>query len=237
MSEKNTGQQEVKRIGKRGLIIILAICVIAVACILFVALVPADSDRNEVADNKVSEIKDVQNIESPTLEDKIKENENKIKEDKTNDTEDVSEAQSVIEEAIENEKKISVAKPLAGEISLGFEIDKLVFNSTLNIWQTHPGVDIVPGTSADVTAAMAGEVIKIEKDPTMGIYVTLSHENNIITKYAGLEECKLEEGAKLQKGDVIGICGTPPFEADAGAHLHFEVWDGTKPVDPEKVFE
>ena len=235
MSEKNTGQREIKSIGKRGLIIILAICVIAVACILFVALMPAENS-NEAADNNVSEVKDVQNIESPTLEDKIKEDTLK-KDDEIKDTQETAEAESVIEQAIEDEKKISLAKPLEGEIVQAFEIDKLVFNSTLNIWQTHPGVDIVPGSSANVTAAMAGEVVKVEKDPTMGIYVTVSHANNIITKYAGIEDCKLESGAKLQKGDLIGTCGTPPFEADVGCHLHFEVWDGTKPIDPLKVLE
>ena len=37
--------------------------------------------------------------------------------------------------------------------------------------------------------------------------------------------------------DVIGVCGVPPFEADMGTHLHFEVWDGTSPVNPEEIFE
>ena len=244
MSEKSNEQQVNKKIGKRGFYIVLAVCIIAVAGILFAAMTPQETEKAEVKEN---EIRDVQSIESPTLDEQLEKEDTEEESAKTDapaetdeseadDDMPASQESSVTPENMQR-AEISIMRPLKGEILTAFEIDKLVFNSTLNIWQTHSGVDIVPADAAEVSAALAGEVESVENDPTMGIYVTIKHSDNLKTKYAGLTEASVEAGDKVEKGDVIGVCGTPPFEADMGPHLHFELWDGTSPIDPASVFE
>jgi murein DD-endopeptidase MepM/ murein hydrolase activator NlpD len=71
----------------------------------------------------------------------------------------------------------------------------------------------------------------------MGNMVVIKHSGNLVTKYAGLAEVRVKAGDKVQKGGVIGTCGTPPFEAHMGTHIHFEVWDGNTAIDPATVFE
>ncbi|MEI6100974.1 MAG: M23 family metallopeptidase, partial [Eubacteriales bacterium] len=132
--------------------------------------------------------------------------------------------------------QISIEKPVDGDIAAVFCIDKLVYNKTLNIWQTHNGIDIVPRDNAEVKAALAGEVSEVVDDASWGNTVVIKHSNNLETKYAGLAEVKVAVGDKLQEGDVIGTCGTPPFEENMGTHLHFELWQAGKPIDPAKVF-
>lgn len=123
--------------------------------------------------------------------------------------------------------------PLDGEVIKEFSDEVLVYNSTLNMWMTHNGIDI-KANSESVTAALAGEVVSIEADENRGNVVTIKHSSRQTTIYAGLSETTVAEGAKVSAGQEIGKVGTPAFEANDGAHLHFEhVLDG-KQADPVK---
>jgi murein DD-endopeptidase MepM/ murein hydrolase activator NlpD len=215
---------------QKGFYIVLAICIIAVAAILFSTLQSAPGETQDTQENAQAE--DVQNIENETLEDVER------------PSATVSPSASASPEATASsvprnmqKAQIVITKPVEGDIAAVFCIDNLVYNKTLNIWQTHNGIDIVPKDNAEVKAALAGEVSEVVEDPAMGNMVVIKHSNNLVTKYAGLAEVRVQAGDKVQKGGVIGTCGTPPFEAHMGTHIHFEVWDGDTAIDPAEVFE
>lgn len=230
-NENNDPQNHVKGIlRQRGFYIVIAICIIAVATILFATLQGVPGTKPQEQAQASGQAQDVQNIEAPNLA-----------EAQASAFQSPAPSASAAASATgvpKNMQKapISIQKPVVGDIAAVFSVDKLVYNKTLNIWQTHNGIDIVPKDNAEVKAALAGEVAQVLEDPSWGNMVVINHSDNLVTKYAGLAEVSVAVGDKVQQGGVIGTCGTPPFEANMGTHLHFELWQAGKPLDPSKVF-
>ena len=101
---------------------------------------------------------------------------------------------------------------------------------------THNGVDISAENSDEVVAALPGEIASVKNDDSKGKTVEVSHSDGSRTVYAGLSEVVVEEGGKINAGQKLGIAGTPSFEADKGAHLHFEYIVDGKYKDPVEYF-
>jgi murein DD-endopeptidase MepM/ murein hydrolase activator NlpD len=230
-NENNDSNAAAKSFFKqKGFYIVLAICIIAVAAILFATLQSAPGETPNTQENAQAE--DVQNVEDQTLTEALRPSASVSPGVSASPGATASEVPRNMQKA-----QIVIAKPMDGDIAAVFCIDNLVYNKTLNIWQTHNGIDIVPKDNAEVKAALAGEVSQVLEDPGMGNMVVIKHSGNLVTKYAGLAEVRVKAGDKVQKGGVIGTCGTPPFEAHMGTHIHFEVWDGNTAIDPATVFE
>ncbi|OGF22563.1 hypothetical protein A3D45_02600 [Candidatus Falkowbacteria bacterium RIFCSPHIGHO2_02_FULL_42_9] len=70
-------------------------------------------------------------------------------------------------------------------------------------------------------------------------YITISHGNGLITKYAHLSRLDVQAGDQVNQGEIIGLSGGTPGTPGAGlytngAHLHFEVLLNGVSADPEK---
>lgn len=89
------------------------------------------------------------------------------------------------------------------------------------------GVDIDAGVSAAVEAIFAGEVISTRNIPGIGEIVMIRH-GGYYTVYSGLEFVQVKQGQKVQAGDQLGLTGA------AGEALHFELWKGKTPLNPER---
>lgn len=103
----------------------------------------------------------------------------------------------------------------------------------------HRGVDLV-GTDKTVTAAVAGTVGQsiMITDPTnrtseWGNYVRVDGEDGRKYYYCHLAKRLVERGAKVAVGDAIGIEGSTG--KSTGSHLHFEVRENGKSVDPTDI--
>ncbi len=231
-NEKNNSGEHGKGILKqKGFYIAIAICIIAVASILLVTLQGTTGGAQPSQQAQATgSAQNVQNIEAPNLA--------QAEEAALQSSTPSPAATASATEVPRNYQKaqVSIKKPVDGDIAAVFCIDKLVYNKTLNIWQTHNGIDIVPRDNAEVKSALAGEVAQVIDDASWGNTVVINHADNLVTKYAGLADVKVAVGDKVQEGDVIGTCGTPPFEENMGTHLHFELWQAGKPIDPSKVF-
>jgi len=133
---------------------------------------------------------------------------------------------------------VSLVRPLSGDILTDFSGDTLIYHATLNQWETHDGIDIAPKDSSetDILAALSGTVLSVDTDQTKGLIVTLAHNNDQKTVYAGLQEVSVEEGSKVSAGQSIGKVGIPSFEADLGEHVHFEYIRNGKFVNPTSYF-
>lgn len=111
-----------------------------------------------------------------------------------------------------------------------------VFSNTLNEFRSdHQGVDIAAEKGTEVKAAMDGKVVEIKKDSKLGMLVTIDHGNGIQTKYGNLDsKINVTKNQQVKKGQVIGKAGnTAMFEIDDDPHIHFEVWNGDKCVNPK----
>lgn len=100
----------------------------------------------------------------------------------------------------------------------------------------HTGMDIAStdGKSFDVTAALAGKVLKVENDPLVGNQVEIEHPNKLVTVYQSLDKVLVKPGDEVTQGQTIGSTGRNVYEKEAGTHLHFEVRAEGVSVNPEK---
>ena len=115
----------------------------------------------------------------------------------------------------------------------GYSPDAPVYNATLMQWRTHPGIDLAGEAGMPVRSAAAGTVASVEDDPLYGLTVVIDGGDGNIYAYMGLSGVTVHASDAVAAGDILGTLGTPPFEADIGAHLHFEVWQNGLSVDPQ----
>ena len=211
---------------KQGIYIVVAVCVLAVGTIGYLAVSSKDSPKDEGGQA-------VQKQEAPTLKDQL--NSAKPSESPSTSAEPSPSpsASAPVESKLSGgQGKVYLQMPLDGEIIRAFSGEDLVYNETMNLWATHNGIDISAVKSTDVKAAMAGTVKRAEADNILGNIVVIEHTGNQRTVYAGLSELGVKEGDKVNAGHVIGKAGTPPFEQKDGAHLHFEYEKDGKFIDP-----
>ncbi|GAB3045056.1 peptidoglycan DD-metalloendopeptidase family protein [Virgibacillus ainsalahensis] len=100
------------------------------------------------------------------------------------------------------------------------------------------GVDITSadGETFDVQAALSGTVTEVKEDPLLGNVVSLSHENEVMTYYASLDEVGVTAGDEVSQGDQLGTAGQNLFGQDNGNHVHFQLRKNGNEVDPESYF-
>ena len=109
-------------------------------------------------------------------------------------------------------------------------------NQTLGWYYVHEGVDFTAAVGTEVLAAEDGVVESVNKDDLLfGTEVVLAHADGLKTLYRFVAVDGLTVGQTVSKGDVIATVGEPTGnEYKDGAHLHFEVFENGKSVDPTK---
>ncbi|MGG0237442.1 peptidoglycan DD-metalloendopeptidase family protein [Bacillus rhizoplanae] len=108
-----------------------------------------------------------------------------------------------------------------------------------NTYSANTGIDIAAknGKEFDVAAALSGTVTKAEKDPLLGYVVTVDNGNGVTTFYQSLGSAKVEKGAKINQGEMLGKAGLSEMNKEAGYHVHFEVRKDNVAVNPELYFD
>lgn len=110
---------------------------------------------------------------------------------------------------------------------------KLMYNETLKQWEAHKALDLTGNAGDNVYAALDGKVVAVYDNYLEGKVIELEHQNNLKTIYKSLGNTKnLEVGDVVSRGQVIGTLGTSAGEAHLGNHLHFEVEESGKKIDP-----
>ena len=100
-----------------------------------------------------------------------------------------------------------------------FKSVKLPFNNGINI-------ALSPGTP--VKAVFNGTVKQIVVMPGYNKCVLVQH-GNYFSFYCKLDSVSVKAGDKISTGDIIGTVGT----IDNMTQLHFQIWQGTRPQNPE----
>ena len=90
------------------------------------------------------------------------------------------------------------------------------------------GMDIALAKGTGVKAVFKGVVKQVLVMPGYNQCVLIQH-GNYFTFYCKLKTVNVKAGAKVKTGDVIGTVDT----INGDTQLHFEVWKGTKPQNPE----
>ena len=99
----------------------------------------------------------------------------------------------------------------------------------------HRGVDFAAPTGTPIFAAGDGMVEMRDRDGAYGNYIRIRHNGEYATAYAHMSrfEPRIARGVRVRQGQVIGYVGTTG--RSTGPHLHFEVLQQNKQVNPMSV--
>jgi murein DD-endopeptidase MepM/ murein hydrolase activator NlpD len=104
-------------------------------------------------------------------------------------------------------------------------------NPIYGSWYIHKGIDLSTFRSGDPVIATAdGKVVTVAYDISLGNYIILEHKHGFLTRYAHLNAFKVQKGAIVKQGQIIGYIGNTGLST--GPHLHYEVHLGTETIDP-----
>jgi len=96
----------------------------------------------------------------------------------------------------------------------------------------HAGIDFVAPTGTNFTSAASGIVISTRQLPDFGNVIEIDHGNGLHSLYAHASRILVQQGELVLKGQTIGQVGTTG--RSTGPHLHFEVHENGRPIDPQK---
>jgi septal ring factor EnvC (AmiA/AmiB activator) len=116
--------------------------------------------------------------------------------------------------------------PVDGNILYNFGRVVRPDNTTLR-WN---GIGIAAASGTAVHAVAAGDVVLAGQLGTYGQTVIVEHGGGDYSVYGSLSDLKVEKGAHVAKGQVVGDVGTS--DPDLPPHLHFEIRHGGPAVDP-----
>jgi murein DD-endopeptidase MepM/ murein hydrolase activator NlpD len=120
-------------------------------------------------------------------------------------------------------ESIFFISPVNGYISRGFDPEK-----------GHYGIDLVVKDGTPVYASAGGFVVFSGYTNNYGHIIILSHSDGYLSIYKHNSVILKREREFVKQGELIAQSGNSGL-ATTGPHLHFEIWQNGKPVDPEKV--
>jgi murein DD-endopeptidase MepM/ murein hydrolase activator NlpD len=114
-------------------------------------------------------------------------------------------------------------RPVNGQTVQGFGAD--------GSGQTNDGINIAAAAGTSVQAAEAGTVIYTGNElAAFGNLVLIRHAGGFVTAYGHLGSIGVQRGATVTQGQSIGTVGQTG--SASAPQLHFEIRQGSKPVDP-----
>ena len=128
-----------------------------------------------------------------------------------------------------NSRNLEYEMPLSGRISSDFgtrfhPIDKKM--------KVHTGVDIAVPRGTPIASAADGVVTFAGRKGGYGNVVIVEHPDGRQTFYAHCDKLLVEKGQTVTVGEEIAKAGSTG--KSTGPHLHFEVRENGKPIDPLK---
>jgi murein DD-endopeptidase MepM/ murein hydrolase activator NlpD len=96
-------------------------------------------------------------------------------------------------------------------------------------------MDFTAPRGTPIFATGKGTVIQADsKASGYGRHVRIDHGYGYVTLYAHMSKMAVEEGDKVNRGDIIGYVGNTGLSA--GPHCHYEVRKNDEPVNPVNFY-
>lgn len=128
-------------------------------------------------------------------------------------------------------RKGLIRTPVAGaRMSSGFGMR---FHPVLRYSRMHQGVDFAAATGTPILASAGGTIVFSGWGGGYGNVVVIDHGKGMRTRYAHMHRINVRNGQRVEQGQNIGQVGSTGLST--GPHLHYEVWNNGKPVDPRGV--
>ena len=109
------------------------------------------------------------------------------------------------------------------------------FHPVLKVRRPHYGVDFAARTGTPIRAVADGRITRAGWKGAYGRLVEVSHGGGMKTRYAHMRRYGpgIRRGVSVKKGQTIGYVGCSGL--CTGSHLHFEMWQDNRYVDPLKA--
>ncbi len=139
-----------------------------------------------------------------------------------------SETEESLEERRERLRFTPSILPTKGPISSAFNVSRL--HPVFRIYAPHDGIDQNAERGTPFVATADGVVSFAGWKPGLGNTVEIDHGFGATTVYGHASKLLVAAGARVWRGDVIGLVGCTGV--CTGPHVHYEVHIDGRPVDP-----
>ena len=130
----------------------------------------------------------------------------------------------------EQRASTSLVMPVAGHVTSNFGMR---FHPILGYSRMHAGIDLGAPWGSPIYAVADGMVAWAGPHGGHGNFVRLEHGSGFGTGYAHMSRIAVSPGMRVRAGQVIGYVGSSGLST--GPHLHYEVYQNGRPVDPMSV--
>ena len=128
-------------------------------------------------------------------------------------------------------------QPVSGRVLNSYSGDELVYSKTLGDWRTHNGIDYAAAKGEKVSAPAAGKVTLAGADGSWGPTVAIEDASGRLWRISGVADLKVKAGDTVTAGQALGTVGSVSCECAEDSHIHLEVKQGEKYLDPAKVMQ
>lgn len=97
----------------------------------------------------------------------------------------------------------------------------------------HFGIDIAASPNESVLATLDGTVILATYTAETGYLIQVQHGQNLVSVYKNCGSLLRKVGDVVKAGEAIALVGKAG-EKTGGPHLHFELWNRGRALDPSK---
>jgi hypothetical protein len=129
--------------------------------------------------------------------------------------------------------KLPTALPLAQDFSItsgfGVRADPMTHQPSM-----HEGIDFLAPVGTPVLATADGKVLRSGLSGAYGEMVDVLHADGFVSRYAHLSRRHVNEGDKVEQGQLLGLLGNTG--RSTGPHLHYEVMYQGQAMHPAKAF-
>jgi murein DD-endopeptidase MepM/ murein hydrolase activator NlpD len=134
---------------------------------------------------------------------------------------------------VERVGKLPTALPLNSDyaITSGFGVRA---DPMTHVPSMHEGIDFVAPIGSQVRATAAGKVVRSGRAGAYGEMIEVAHVDGFVSRYAHLSRRQVNEGDRIERGQVIGLLGNTG--RSTGPHLHYEVVYQGQAMHPAKAF-
>lgn len=98
----------------------------------------------------------------------------------------------------------------------------------------HVGVDFSVKKGTPVFASAGGIIIFADHTVDYGNMIIIDHGSGYLTKYLHCSVLLKKEREVVEQGEMIALSGNTGVKT-TGPHLHFEIWQNGKPIEPKAI--
>lgn len=130
---------------------------------------------------------------------------------------------------VDSDDETALSLEMTGRVSstYGWRSDPFKGNTKF-----HGGIDLAAAYGTEVPAAAAGTVVTAGEQGGYGLTVVVRHAGGFESRYAHLASLDVKPGDTVAQGQQVGRVGSTG--RSTGPHLHFEVAQAGRRVDPEQ---